>query len=45
MRLADVSIATALIHVPAKNVLAAADHIVHSEDALCSLLERFLSYG
>lgn len=45
MRLADVSIATALIHVPAKNVLAAADHIVHSEEALRSLLEHFLSYG
>lgn len=42
MRLADVSIATGLIHAPAKSILAVADYAVYCEDALCRLLNQLL---
>ena len=40
MRLADVSIASALVHTPADSVLRIADHLVFEEDTLCRLLRR-----
>jgi len=40
MRLADVSIASALTHPPANSVLSIADHVVFAEDALCRLLNQ-----
>ena len=42
MRLADVSIATGLIHAPAKSILAVADYAVYCEEALCRLLNQLL---
>lgn len=42
MRLADISIATGLIHAPAKSILAVADYAVFSEEALCRLLNQLL---
>ncbi len=42
MRLADVSIATGLIHAPANSVLAVADYAVYNEEALCRLLNQLL---
>lgn len=42
MRLADVSVATGLIHSPAHSILAVADYAVYSEEALCRLLNQLL---
>lgn len=40
MRLADISIASALTHSPAGSVLKVADHLVYEEGELCRLLNR-----
>ena len=40
MRLADVAVASALVHTPAGSVLGIADHVVFEEDALCRLLRQ-----
>lgn len=42
MRLADVSIASGLIHKPSVGVLSVADYAVFSEEALCRLLYQLL---
>lgn len=42
MRIADVSIAAGLTHYPAPSVLATADYLVFSEEALCRLLNQLL---
>lgn len=40
MRLADTSIASGLVHVPANSVLSIADYLVFEEGALCRLLNQ-----
>lgn len=40
MRLADISIASALVHPPANSVLGIADHLVFEEADLCRLLNQ-----
>ncbi|MDR2488589.1 MAG: HAD-IB family phosphatase [Desulfovibrio sp.] len=40
MRLADVSIASALVHTPANSVLSITDYLVFEEDSLCRLLNQ-----
>lgn len=42
MRLADISIASGLTHMPAKGVLSIADYLVFSEEALCRQLNQLL---
>lgn len=42
MRLADVSIASGLIHRPAKSILSITDYLVFSEEALCRQLNQLL---
>ena len=42
MRLADVSIASGITHMPAKSVLSIADYLVLSEEALCRQLNQLL---
>lgn len=42
MRLADISIASGLTHMPAKSVLSIADYAVFSEEALCRQLNQLL---
>ena len=42
MRLADISIASGLTHMPAKGVLSIADYLVISEEALCRQLNQLL---
>lgn len=42
MRLADISIASGLTHLPAKSVLSIADYLVCSEEALCRQLNQLL---
>lgn len=42
MRLADVSIASGLTHMPAKSVLSITDYLVFTEDALCRQLNQLL---
>lgn len=42
MRLADVSIASALTHAPAESVRSVADYLVAEEKALCRLLNQLL---
>ncbi len=44
MRLADVSIASGLVHMPATSVLTVADYLVFEESTLCRLLNQ-LSYA
>lgn len=40
MRLADVSIASGLVHIPARSVLSMTDYLVFEEGALCRLLNQ-----
>ncbi len=40
MRLADISIASGLTHMPANSVLSIADYLVFSEEALCRQLNQ-----
>lgn len=40
MRLADVSVASGLVHIPANSVLSMADYLVFEEGALCRLLNQ-----
>ena len=40
MRQADISIASGLLHYPAKSILSIADYSVFSEEALCRLLNQ-----
>lgn len=42
MRLADVSIASGLTHMPAKSVLSVADYVVFNEEGLCRQLNQLL---
>lgn len=42
MRLANVSIASGLIHKPAKSILSITDYLVFSEEALCRQLNQLL---
>ena len=42
MRLADVSIASGITHMPAKSVLSITDYLVFSEEALCRQLNQLL---
>ncbi len=42
MRIADVSIASGLTHMPAKSVLSIANYAVFSEEALCRQLNQLL---
>lgn len=42
MRLADISIASGLVHRPSQGVLSVADYVVFSEEALCRLLYQLL---
>ena len=42
MRKADISIASGLLHYPAKSILSIADYAVFSEEALCRLLHQLL---
>ena len=42
MRLADVSIASGITHKPSPGVLAIADYVIFSEEALCRLLYQLL---
>ena len=42
MRLADVSIASGITHMPAKSVLSIADYLVLNEEALCRQLNQLL---
>ncbi len=42
MRLADVSIASGLTHMPANSVLSIADYLVFNEEALCRQLNQLL---
>lgn len=42
MRIADISIATGLVHYPASSVLSVADYAVFNEEALCRLLNQLL---
>ncbi len=44
MRLADVSIATGLVHAPAKSIVSIADYVVDNEDILCDLLNKLLNF-
>lgn len=40
MRLADVSIASGLVHTPANSVLSVTDYLVYEEEGLCRLLNQ-----
>lgn len=40
MRLADISIASALVHPPATSVLSITDYLVFEEGTLCRLLNQ-----
>ena len=40
MRLADISIASGLVHPPAKSLLTFSDYLVYEESALCRLLHQ-----
>lgn len=42
MRLADISIASGLTHMPANSVLSIADYLVFNEEALCRQLNQLL---
>lgn len=42
MRLADISIASGLTHMPANSVLSTADYLVFNEEALCRQLNQLL---
>ena len=42
MRLADISIASGLTHMPAKSVLSVADYVVFDEEGLCRQLNQLL---
>ena len=42
MRLADISIASGLTHMPAQSVLSITDYLVLNEEALCRLLNQLL---
>lgn len=42
MRLADISIASGLTHMPAKSVLSITDYLVFTEEALCRQLNQLL---
>lgn len=42
MRLADISIASGLVHRPSHGVLSVADYVVFSEEVLCRLLYQLL---
>lgn len=42
MRIADVSIASGLTHMPAKSVLSIANYLVYTEEALCRQLNQLL---
>lgn len=42
MRIADVSIASGLIHMPAKSVLSISNYAVFNEESLCRLLNQLL---
>ena len=42
MRLADVSIASGLTHMPANGVLSVADYLVLNEEGLCRQLNQLL---
>ena len=42
MRIADVSIASGLTHMPAKSVLSITDYLVFTEEALCRQLNQLL---
>ncbi len=42
MRIADVSIASGIVHRPAKSILSIADYAVYSEEALCRQLNQLL---
>jgi HAD superfamily phosphoserine phosphatase-like hydrolase len=43
MRLADISIASGLVHSPAKSLLTFSDYLVYEESALCRLLHQICS--
>ena len=42
MRIADISIASGITHMPAKSVLSIADYLVLNEEALCRQLNQLL---
>ncbi len=42
MRIADVSIASGIVHNPANSTLSVADYVVYSEEALCRQLNQLL---
>ncbi len=42
MRIADISIASGIVHQPARSILSVADYAVYSEEALCRLLNQLL---
>ncbi len=45
MSVSDISIASAIVHTPSKEVIDTADHLIYTEDALCELLTYIKSKG